>query len=64
MIEIDGMAGASYGLASCLTNRFSSEVWQEDCADDAVYSAVLTDHVRLGAELDCEFRRLRSRLSA
>jgi hypothetical protein len=64
MIEIDGVAGASFGLASHRLNRFSPEAGPEDCADDALYSAILTDHLRLCAELDCEFRQLRSRLAA
>ena len=64
MIEIDGVAGACFGLASHRSNRFSQEAWPEGSADDAVYSAVLTDHLQLCAELDGEFRRLQSRLAA
>jgi hypothetical protein len=64
LIEIDATAGASFGLVSCRSNRFSPEFWQDDFADDVVYSAVLADLARLGDELDIDFRRLQSRLAA
>jgi hypothetical protein len=64
MIELDASAGASFGLVTGRSNRFSSDDWQEDLAVGAVYPVVFADLVRLRAELDGEFRRLQARLAA
>jgi hypothetical protein len=64
MIEIDAAAGASFGLVSGRSNRFSPAAWRADFTDNAVYSAVLADLERLRDDLDGEFRRLQTRLVA
>jgi hypothetical protein len=64
MIEMDASAGASFGLVSGRSSRFSSDEWQEDFADGTVYPVVIVDLVQLRAELDSEFWRLQARFAA
>jgi hypothetical protein len=64
MIEMDASVGASFGLISRQSNRFSPDACRDDLAGCVVYSAVMADLVRLRDELDGEFRRLQARLAA
>lgn len=64
MIEIDAGAGASLGLVSGHSYRFSADMWWDDFADDAVYPVMIADLGQLRTELDGEFWRLLARFAA
>ena len=64
MIELDASAGASFGLVSGGSNRFSSDDCEEDFAVGAVYPAIIADLMQLRAELDGEFGHLQARFAA
>ena len=64
MIEIDAAAGTRFGWVSGHSNRFERDRWRVDFAGGAVYPVVIADLARLRADLDGEFDRLQSLLTA